>query len=147
MSNFQIATPNQIESIQNAFETFDSDSDGILESNELEPALRALGFNPNPEEIEDMIEDVGNNPITIKVFIYFVYMHSRSLNVEQELIDAFRVFDKEGTNKLSENKIREILKNIKNPLKNEELNTLFSRIPKENGLINYIKFVHELLNV
>ena len=147
MSFSGVVSSDQMESLQNAFDTFDSNQDGCLEPNELEPAIRALGFNPRSDEIRDMIEDTGNTPIDLKAFVYMVYHHSRNVDVERELIDAFRVFDREGSQSLPEDKMREILKNIRKPLSDEEITEIFSRSESEDGKINYISFVHEMLNL
>ena len=147
MSFEGIVSSEQMESLQNACDTFDSNQDGCLEPNELEPAIRALGFNPKKEEISDMIEDTGNTPIDMKAFVYMVYHHSRNVDVEQELIDAFRVFDREGNQTLPEQKMREILKNIRKPLSDDEIKEIFARTGSQGGRINYISFVHEMLNL
>lgn len=147
MSLASCVTSDQMESIQNAFDTFDKNEDGYLEHNELEPALRALGFNPRQYEIQDMIEDTGNTPIDIKAFVYLAYRHSRSIDAEQELVNAFRVFDLQGTGKIPESKIREILKNIKKPLTDDEIDEVLRRSDSENGQVNYVNFVHELMNL
>ena len=147
MSFSTVVSSEQMESLQNAFDTFDSNQDGVLEPNELEPAIRALGFNPRSEEIRDMIEDTGNTSIDIKAFVYMVYHHSRNVDVERELIDAFRVFDRKGTQTLSQQKMREILKNIRKPLSDEEITEIFARSKTEDDQINYISFVHEMLNL
>ena len=147
MSFSGVVSSDQMESLQNAFDTFDANQDGCLEPNELEPAIRALGFNPRSDEIRDMIEDTGNTPIDLKAFVYMVYHHSRNVDVERELIDAFRVFDREGSQSLPEEKMREILKNIRKPLSDEEITEIFARSESQDGKINYISFVHEMLNL
>ena len=147
MSFSGIVSSDQMESIQNAFDTFDSNQDGCLEPGELEPAIRALGFNPRKDEINDMIEDTGNTQIDIKAFVYMVYHHSRNVDVERELTDSFRVFDREGKQTLPEEKMREILKNIRKPLTDEEINEIFSKCKREGDEINYISFVSEMMNL
>ena len=139
--------PDQMESLQNAFDTFDNNEDGCLEHNELDAALRALGFNPKPYEIIDMIEDTGNTPIDFKAFVYMVYRHSRCVDVEQELVDAFRVFDLQGTGRLPEEKIRHILRNIRKPLSDDEITEIISRTRPDGNMVNYATFVREMLNL
>lgn len=139
--------PEQMESLQNAFDAFDSNGDGYLEHNELDTALRALGFNPKQHEIHDMIEDVGKAPIDFKAFVYIVYRHSRCVDVEQELVDAFRVFDLRGTGRLPEEKVRSILRNIKKPLSDNEISEIISRTKPDGKMVNYSSFVHEMLNL
>jgi Ca2+-binding EF-hand superfamily protein len=47
--------PEQINDIKQAFDLFDQGGTGTIESKELKVALRALGFDPKKEEIENLI--------------------------------------------------------------------------------------------
>ena len=131
---------------KNAFDAFDEDRDDKITSDVLGKLLRALGYNPYPEEVEDMIEDVGGDgKIDFDSFMYLVSKHAREANPEQELIDAFKVFDKDGSGKLPKDKLRKILQNLKQPFTNEQIDELFQKAGNEQ-LIDYTKFVEIMLN-
>ena len=49
--------PEQINDIKQAFDLFDQGGTGTIESKELKVALRALGFDPSKEDIEDLINN------------------------------------------------------------------------------------------
>ena len=49
------------ENYKNAFDAFDEDRDDLITKDVLGKLLRALGYNPYPEEVEDMIADVGGD--------------------------------------------------------------------------------------
>ena len=68
-----LISPEQLETIKTIFKTFDTDNDGKLKSDELEPALRAYSLNPTPEEIQSMIEDCEGE-IDVDGFIYIIYL-------------------------------------------------------------------------
>ena len=39
---------------------FDKDGDGTIDSKELSTVLKSMGYNPTKEEIQDMVDEVGN---------------------------------------------------------------------------------------
>merc|ERR1712113_85365 len=47
--------------IKEAFDLFDTDGSGEIDSKELKVAMRALGFEPKKEEIQKMISDVDDD--------------------------------------------------------------------------------------
>ena len=99
MTEDTIFSPEDKENFKNAFDAFDENRDDLVSTDVLGKLLRAIGFNPMPEEVEDMIEDIGASTFDFNSFMYIVYRHAREADPEGELIDAFRVFDKEGTGK------------------------------------------------
>ena len=46
------------ENFKNAFDAFDENRNDFIETADLGKLLRAVGFNPTPEEIEDMMLDL-----------------------------------------------------------------------------------------
>lgn len=134
------------ENYKNAFDAFDEDRDDMITKDVLGKLLRALGYNPYPEEVEDMIEDVGGDgKIDFDSFMYLVSKHAREADPEKELVDAFRVFDKEGTGKLPRETISKILKNLKQPFTDDQIEELFNRAGRDPQ-IDYAKFVNIMLN-
>lgn len=47
--------------IKQAFDLFDTAGSGTIEAKELKVALRALGFEPNKEEIKKLISEVAKD--------------------------------------------------------------------------------------
>merc|ERR1712064_80206 len=54
-------TEEQKNEIKEAFDLFDTDGSGSIDSKELKVAMRALGFEPKKEEIAKMITDVDDD--------------------------------------------------------------------------------------
>jgi calmodulin len=64
-------TAELIEEYREAFELFDTDHDGTITCTELGTVLRALGRNPSPRELQEMLEEVdsdGNGTIDFPEF-------------------------------------------------------------------------------
>ena len=51
-------TEEQRQEIKEAFDLFDSESNGVIDSKELKVAMRALGFEPKKEEIRRVLNEV-----------------------------------------------------------------------------------------
>lgn len=137
------------ENFKNAFDAFDEDRDDLVETSEIGKLLRAVGFNPMPEEVQDMMEDIDAPKFDFKTFMYIVYRHARECDPEQELIDAFKVFDKDGSGKINVNTIREILKNLKQPFTDDQINELLAQaqnIIDKNNNVKYSEFVKVMLD-
>ena len=137
------------ENFKNAFDAFDEDRDDLVETSEIGKLLRAVGFNPMPEEVQDMMEDIDAPKFDFKTFMYIVYRHARECDPDQELIDAFKVFDKDGSGKINVNTIREILKNLKQPFTDDQINELLAQaqnIIDKNNNVKYSEFVKVMLD-
>ena len=84
---------------KDAFEMFDKDKDGAITAKELGIMMRSLGQNPTDEEVKEMIKEVDLNSdgkIELDEFITLMCRNSPDTQTEDEVINAFRVFDKEG---------------------------------------------------
>ena len=55
----ELTEPQKAE-VKEAFDLFDANGTGIIEVKELKVALRALGFEPQKEEIKRLISDLNN---------------------------------------------------------------------------------------
>jgi Ca2+-binding EF-hand superfamily protein len=140
-------TPEDRENFKTAFDAFDENRDDRVATDLLGRLLRAIGFNPLPSEVEDMVEDIGEANIDFESFMYILYRHARAVDPERELIAAFRVFDKTGEGLLPVNLIREILENVRQPFTPEQINELFKEagIDGETDSVDYEDFVTRLL--
>lgn len=134
--------PELLQEAKKSFDGFSEDGKTLAPEN-LEKAIRAIGLNPTPEEIEDMLEEITE--IDFKAFIYIVYHHSRCTDVKAELIESFGIFDKDDTGKLPVDKIREILKKIKNPFTDEQIDQLLEKVDIEDDEVDYVQFVDAML--
>jgi calmodulin len=146
MAGREIFPPEDKENFKNAFSAFDDDRDGVIPKELLGKLLRAVGFNPYPEEVEDMIDDLGSNALDFKNFYYLLSCHARAAYPDEELVDAFRVFDKDGTGRLAVATIEKILKSLKQPFTEDQIAELISQANvDEQSTVDYREFVRVML--
>ena len=114
---------------QNAFNAFDHDHSGNVPKELLEPLLRSLGYNPRPEEVEDMIEDLGKEKsFDFDSFMVIVSRHARAAKPEIEISDIFRLLDKENTGRLPVETVKNALKGKENPLDDDEIKEILKNV-------------------
>jgi Ca2+-binding EF-hand superfamily protein len=138
--------PEDRENFKNAFDAFDEDRDDLCETAILGKLIRAIGFNPLPEEVEDMQEDINAPTFDFNTFLYLVYRHAREADPEAELIESFRVFDKDGTGSLPVDTIKKILRNLKQPFTAEQIEELIGKAHVVKDSIDYTEFVPLMLD-
>jgi Ca2+-binding EF-hand superfamily protein len=147
MAEDGVFSPEDRENFKNAFDAFDDDRDERVATNVLAKLLRAVGFNPLPEEVEDMIEDIGAPVFDFNSFLYILYRHAREADPEGELVDSFKVFDKTGTGKLKCAVIRQILGNLKQPFTEDQISELLGQAEiDDNDEVKYADFVKVMLD-
>ena len=74
-------------------------------------------------------------------FPEFVELMSRKINteeIEEDVKEAFRVFDKEGNGFISEGELRHVMSNIGSKMTREEVDEMIKMAPvSENGMVDY----------
>jgi len=102
---------------------FDRDGTGTMDCNELVKVMRGLGCNPTDAEVKQIIEDVDTNKtgtVEFKELVEIMKKMSRNEKAEEELSDAFKVFDRDGSGKVSAKEIKEVMTHIGERLTEDE---------------------------
>ncbi|OHT13262.1 Calmodulin [Tritrichomonas foetus] len=150
MSKEPAFTPEQLAEYREAFNIFDRDGDGHITAKELSTVLRSLGQNPSSTEIDEMMKEIdtsGNGTIEFEEFIAIMDKQVHQGDVEEEILDAFRAFDKDQDGKIAASELSHILKNIGEPLSQEEVHEMIAQADlHKDGIIDYVEYVHLMLS-
>jgi len=117
LSLMDLLTQEQISEFQEAFLLFDKDGNGCITLEELGTVIRSLGQNPTEEELHDMISEVdvnGNGTIEFGEFLCLMARKMKETDAEEELKEAFKVFDKDQNGYISASEVRHFDINISN---------------------------------
>ncbi|EFC43878.1 predicted protein [Naegleria gruberi] len=128
-------TDEQIQEYKEAFSLFDSDSDGTIVTKELGTVMRALGLNPSQGELDDMIKQVDSNnngTIDFKEFLVLMQKKMTDNDSEDEIKEAFKVFDRDNDGIISAAELRHILTSMGEKFNEEEAED-FIREADTNG--------------
>lgn len=91
---------DQKNDIKEAFDLFDPDSTGFIDTKELKVAIRALGFEPKKEEIKRMIADIDKDStgkVSFDDFLSLMTIKMAEKDVKEEIMKAFKLFDDDET--------------------------------------------------
>ena len=70
-------TKEQLELFRDTFVIFDKDGDGTIDSKELSTVLKSMGYNPNKEDIQEMVDEVRTtkNLMSQKYLFHLIFIY------------------------------------------------------------------------
>merc|ERR1719189_3560264 len=140
----------EMEEYREIFSFFDRDGGGTITSVELGQVMRTFGWNPSEGDLQEMIAEIdqdGNGSIS---FNEFLYLMTKSVHedgdIEEEIREAFRVFDREGHGFITVPDLCQVLTTLGDKLTEEESEELLEEADIDgDGNVNYEEFVTMLL--
>ena len=127
--------------LKEAFTMFDRDKDGLINYNELGNVLKSQGFTPTNQELLEMIADVDENEddkINFEEFLILMHSRLKKADIENELNEAFSVYDKNGSGLISVREFKRIMSALGEKILEEEIDEIIQKVdPKNRGYINY----------
>ena len=142
-------TDEQIAEFKEAFSLFDRDGDGNITTKELGTVMRSLGQNPDERELQDLINDIdadGNGNIDFPEFLSLMAKKMKDTDTEEELIEAFKVFDTEGNGVISAMRLRELMETLGTKLPGAEIDEMIQEADiNRDGNINYVELVRLMM--
>ena len=131
-----------------AFSLFDKDGDGFITNNEFAVVIRSMGINPLEREIQELL-DTSNTPGRMDFGSFCVAMktNKREPDIDEDLLKAFYVFDKNNSGKIKATELRKALTSLGEPLSDEEAHELIENcFPDASGFVNYKDFTKRIFS-
>ena len=147
VENLSEETINQFHTI---FELFDKDNSGSITTKELGTVMRNLGQNPSEEELKQMIREVdlnGNGTIDFKEFMCLMVKKMKDNDFDEELQEAFKVFDRDQNGYISSHELRHTMTNLGENLTPEEVEEMIKEADLDNDQqIDYDEFMKIIMS-
>ncbi|CAL8098516.1 unnamed protein product [Calicophoron daubneyi] len=138
-------TEEQIAEFEEAFSFFGRDGDGTITTKELGTVMRSLGQNPTEAELQDTINEGdadGNGTADFPEFLTMMTRKMKDTDSEEEIREAFRLFDKYGNGFISATELRHVMTNLGGGLTDEEVDKIIREADiDDDGQVNYEEFV------
>ncbi|XP_019866334.1 uncharacterized protein LOC109595428 [Aethina tumida] len=138
-------TTDQKNDIKEAFDLFDTEHCGKIDTKDLKVAIRALGFEPKKEEIKKMIADMDKNATGKLTFDDFLQLMSTKMaekDSKEEILKAFRLFDEEDKGKITFRDLKRVSQELGENLTNQELQEMIDEADRDgDGEIDQEEFL------
>jgi calcium-dependent protein kinase len=146
----QLASKEEVQELQRAFKSLDTNADGKLNREELIRGYQQILGDMAEEEVDRILkfaDSNGSGEIDYSEWV-IATMDKRKLLTDEKLQVAFSLFDRDGGGSISAQEIKEVLgvgKNIDEKIWNEIINEVDSN---GDGLISFPEFkttMHKIL--
>ncbi|NP_001155801.1 centrin-like isoform X1 [Acyrthosiphon pisum] len=135
----------QMADIKEAFELFNVNESGTIETKELKVAMRALGFEPKKEEIKRMLLNINKQHtgvITYDDFVTLMSIKMADKDSREEIIKAFKLFDDNCTGKITFSNLKRIAQELGENIADEELQEMIDEADKDgDGEVSQEEFL------
>lgn len=128
------------------FDMFDKNGDNVINVEELSGILEILGYSPTTDEVRTILERFDqDNSGTIDFDEYLILIQHWIEQDEEQIYEAFKVFDKDGDGFVSAQELKRALTQYGEQFTEEEANEFFNMMDTDgDGVINYEEFVEYL---
>ncbi|XP_074660677.1 uncharacterized protein LOC141913120 [Tubulanus polymorphus] len=149
-------TEGEIAEFKEAFSLFDRDGGGTITIKQLATILRSMDENPTDAELDDLKKEMAavrasgdSKTVDFNEALTLVARRLKGPETDEDILQAFRVFDKEGNGYISPDELKALLAKYANSaLSEKELQEIIKDADVTgNGQIDYIQYVEKLMSI
>jgi len=147
----EILPKEQVEMLKKVFDTFDREKQGFITADTVAGMLSMMGLKFNSKQLMEVIEEIdedGSGQIEFDEFLILAkkFMtedeEEDSGELEKELKEAFRLYDKEGNGYITTAILKSILSELDSSLSNEDLDGMIEEIDEDgSGTVDFDEFM------
>lgn len=138
---FYMLLKQQIVELREAFNILDTNSDTVIDKEDLVNFLMSIGSPFSEEEVDKMMED-GGNSITFMLFLTMIGERLSVTDSEKVIETAFKEFDN-GNGLIEENMLRRWLSEEGDKMTKDDIDLLL-RDCAMDGMIDYKKLTSKI---
>jgi calmodulin len=135
----------QIAKFQETFDLFDKDGNGVLSLKELKTLIENLGevvINYDLYNVFNEIDKDGDGNLNFDEFLTFMSLINTITVSDNDLMEAFQIFDKDGNGFISAAELRHVLVSKDDKITDIEIDQMIATVDIDgDGQINYEEFI------
>ena len=132
------------------FNNFDKDQDGLISYQELKELMKQTTKSFIEADLQDLLNEVDINEkgqINCKTYIDMITKLNRKNDTDDEIIEVFKIFDKDNSGLISTKKIMDVFLKIDENIKEEEVLQMIKECDiDQDGYLNFEEFSHMVKN-
>ncbi|VDI59027.1 poly [ADP-ribose] polymerase [Mytilus galloprovincialis] len=137
--------------LKEAFDIFSEDDGHTISTKDVGSLMRALGQNPTEAELQIIINDLDfddRGTVDFPGFYTLMTHKMKDTDAEEEIMEAFKVFDKDGEGSISMSDLRHVMTNLGEKLTDEEIEEMMREadVASTNQQIDYFAFVKRMMD-
>ena len=120
---------NKGEEYKKVFESYSKGQEGNVNKQELANIFKAINIDASDEEIKEIIKKMDledKKEINYDEFLTIINQREKDVDEEEEVLKAFKVFDKEGNGLININELKDIMLNMGNNWSENEINEMLA---------------------
>ena len=139
-------TEDEVMEIKEAFDLFDTDKSGEIDTDELKQALSNLGIDAKNQTLQNMINDIDKNQSGTIDFDEFIDMMTAKMSDKDTREDHKKVFDlflgdDEKADKIELKHLKRVAKELNENMSEDELNEMITRADTDrDGKVSFDEF-------
>jgi len=134
-------TEDEVMEIKEAFDLFDSDKSGQIDTEELKQALKNLGIDAKNQTLSNMMNDLdkdNSGQIDFEEFIDMMTAKMSDRDTREDLEKVFRLFlgDDEKADKITVKHLKRVARELNENMTDDELQEMITRadLNKDQGV-------------
>ncbi|XP_059472850.1 troponin C, isoallergen Bla g 6.0101-like [Neocloeon triangulifer] len=140
--------PDQVSMLKKAFDAFDREKKGFISTDMIGTILEMLGIQISDEDVEEIVVEMDSEGTGNLDFESFCVLSARFLveedteKMQQELREAFRLYDREGNGYITTDTLKEIFRELDNTITEEDLDEMIEEIDSDgSGTVDFEEFM------
>ncbi|XP_012273172.1 troponin C [Orussus abietinus] len=140
---------DQLKHLKMAFDTFDTEKKGEITNDLISTILSMMGIELKADVLQEAIAEVDVSDSGSMNYEEFCQLAAKFLEedqdteaIQQELREAFRLYDREGNGYITTDVFRDILHELDDNLSSEELDMMIDEIDADgSGTLDFDEFM------
>jgi calmodulin len=126
------------------FRLLDVAGDGMITTKDVRLALKRLGESATEKELDDVInqfDSFGKGLVNFQQFVDIANQLHSSVITEQEIIEAFKIFDRDGSGGVDASELMQVMTSIGDRMTQEEAEAMIRQADSDgSGSVDYASF-------
>jgi len=137
----------QVDSLKKGFEGFDKEGAGTITQTTMQMILKSMGVECKKDDMDGYAGEVDEEATGKFTFLQFCQVSAKFMieddeeQMKEELKEAFRIYDKEGQGFITNDVLKDILREIDNTLTEDDLDHIIEEVDEDgSGTMDFDEF-------